>query len=148
MRRLVEQSRFLVLGGVLVALVSVVVAFAAAAVKLAQLTLHLVHGDASVTLGLLKTIDVILIGAALLIVAIGIYELFIGELDLPKGLGGLAFDALKRKLASVVVLVMAVNFVERLETQDDPRDLLASGVAIAMLSAVMIWFSRGNKPAS
>ena len=144
MRRLVEHARFLVLGGVVAALVAVVLAFVAAALKISKIVLQLAHGDVAITLGLLQTIDVILIGAALLIIAVGIYELFIGALTLPEGLGTHGFEALKQKLASVVVIVMAVHFVERLESQPDPRDILASGVAIALVSAVLIVFARGK----
>jgi uncharacterized membrane protein YqhA len=140
MRRLVEHSRFLVLGGVVAALIAVVVAFAAAGLKLAKLIMQLIHGDAAVSLGLLQTVDVILIGAALLITAVGLYQLFVGKVELPEGIGGYDFDTLKQKLASVVVLVMAVNFVEQLETAEDPRRLLVSGVSIALMSGVLISF--------
>jgi uncharacterized membrane protein YqhA len=144
MRRFLEQSRFLVLGGVVVALGAVVLAFAAGVLKVVKVAGELIHGDAGITLGLLQTIDVILIGAALLITAVGLYELFVGDLTLPHGLGGHGFDALKQKLASVVLIVMAVHFVERLESQHDPRDILASGAAIALVSGVLVVFARGK----
>jgi uncharacterized membrane protein YqhA len=144
MRRLVELSRYLVLGGVVAALIAVVLAFIAAALKVVKIAQLLLHGDAGITLGLLQAIDVILIGAALLIIAVGIYELFVGALTLPAGLGGHDFDALKHKLASVVVIVMAVVFVERLESSTDARDILASGTSIALVSAVLIAFTRAK----
>jgi len=43
-----------------------------------------------------------------------------------------------------VVMVMAVAFLERLETQGDPRDILFSGVAVALVSAALVLFVRGT----
>jgi len=146
--RFIENSRFLALGGVVASLAAVILAFAAAGLKLFKVLLQLLRGDPAVTLGLLQSVDTVLIGAALLIMALGIYELFVGPLQLPRGIGASDFEALKQKLAGVVVLVMAVIFVERLETTDDPRAILGTGAAIAVMTGVLIWFTRGGPRAS
>jgi uncharacterized membrane protein YqhA len=147
MRRLVAQSRMLALGGVVCAVAAALLAFIGAAIKLAKLVVQLVHGDvATLPLGLVQALDVILIGAGLLIIAIGIYELFVGRLEVPDGIQAASFDALKNKLAGIAVLVMVVSFIERLETVEDPRDVLASGVAVALVSAALIAFARPHKP--
>ena len=50
----------------------------------------------------------------ILMTAIGLYELFIGELTVPDFLRVETLHQLKARLAGVVILVMAVKFVEKL----------------------------------
>jgi uncharacterized membrane protein YqhA len=144
---IVARSRYLALVGVACAVVAALLAFAGAAVKIVKLVVALVGGDVGgLALALLQSLDAILIGAALLIIAVGIYELFIGALDVPDGIQSASFDALKNRLAGIAVLVMAVIFVERLETSSDAHLIVADGLAVALVSAALIALSRSNKP--
>ncbi len=143
MNRIVAKSRYLALAGVVFGLVAALAAFAWGGVKTVLLVLKLAHGEFDgMAFGLVQVMDGFLIAAGLLIFALGLYELFIGEADLPAWLVIKDLDALKAKLASVIVIVMAVTFLERLENANDARGLLEAGVSVALVSAVLVWMSK------
>jgi uncharacterized membrane protein YqhA len=49
---------------------------------------------------------------------------------------------LKARLSSIVILVMAVAFLEHLVEWKDPQGTLLLGAAVALVSAVLIAFSK------
>jgi uncharacterized membrane protein YqhA len=51
-------------------------------------------------------------------------------------------DALKSKLAGVIVLAMAVTFLEYVEANGDGLRLLETGLAIALVSTVLTWMAK------
>ena len=83
----------------------------------------------------------ILISAALLIIGIGLYALFVGRVErLPHWLDITSLDDLKDKLISVIVAVLAVNFFTRVvEWQGD--NILYLGGAIGIVIASLALFS-------
>ena len=84
------------------------------------MVLKLAHGEFDgMAVGLVQVMDGFLIAAGLLIFSLGLYELFIGEIELPAWLVIQDLDSLKAKLAGVIVMVMAVTFLERLESTTD-----------------------------
>jgi len=52
---------------------------------------------------------------------------------------------LKTKLSSMIVLVMAVKFLQKLIETKDANELLLSGLATAAVSAVLIAFGYFGK---
>jgi uncharacterized membrane protein YqhA len=137
--RIVAASRYLALAGVFFGLIASLTAFAWGGVKTVLLVVKLAHGEMpGMAVGLVQVMDAFLIASGLLIFALGLYELFIGEIDLPAWLLIPDLDALKSKLAGVIIMVMAVAFLERLETQAEAHDILASGVAVALVSVALI----------
>jgi uncharacterized membrane protein YqhA len=87
---------------------------------------------------LLQVLDLYLIGTVLLITAIGLYELFIGEVQLPAWLIIRSLSDLKTKIVEVIVLVIGIKFVEKLVTVKDPIDVLWYGLGSAAVMAVLI----------
>ncbi len=143
MSRFVAATRYLALAGVLFGLVAALAAFAWGGVKTILLVIKLGHGELDgMAVGLVQVMDGFLIAAGLLIFALGLYELFIGEIALPGWLVIKDLDALKGKLAGVIVMVMAVTFLERLENLESARGLLESGVSVALVSAVLVWMAK------
>lgn len=137
--KLIAESRHFAFVGVVCAIAAALIGFGWACLEVIRLGGKLVRGEsAGMAVGLVKVIDAILLGAGLLVFALGLFELFVGRIDLPAWLVIKDFDALKSRLAGIVVLVMAVGFLERLETGDDPRDLLYSGIAVSLVSATLI----------
>ncbi|HSN46841.1 MAG TPA: YqhA family protein, partial [Casimicrobiaceae bacterium] len=98
---------------------------------------------------LIEIVDLFLLGTVFLIIALGLYELFISDkLDLPHWLVIRTLDDLKHKLIGVVVVVTAVLFLGQVVTWDGERDILGFGVAIAVVIAALTWFlaTAAKKP--
>lgn len=62
----------------------------------------------------IELMDKFLIAVGLYIFAVGLYELFVGELDLPDWLEVKDLHDIKTRLSHVLLLVMAVAFLEHL----------------------------------
>ena len=91
----------------------------------------------------IKLIDLVLIATILQVVAIGIYSLFIdSRVPLPVWLRTADVDDLKFKLAGIVVIMLAVLFLEQFITWGSDRDLLMPGLAVAAVIAALSYFIR------
>ena len=143
MGRIVASTRYLALVGVFFGLLATLAAFAWGGIKTILLVIKLAHGDLEgMAVGLVQIMDGFLIAAGLLIFSLGLYELFVGEIELPGWLVIKDLDALKAKLAGVIAIVMAVAFLERLENLENARGLLEAGVGVALVSAVLVWMAK------
>ncbi len=143
--RLVANSRYLMLAGILGLLVGAVEACCWSAINAYHVVVALLHGEqySSGVVGLLHMLDAFLVAAVLLIVAIGTYGLFIAPLDdVPDALVVPSIDVLKTKFSSVLVLLMTVTFVEHLMSWSDPWNTLVFGGAIAIVAVALIGYSR------
>lgn len=85
--------------------------------------------------------DLTLLASALLIVGLGLFELYIGPAPMPERLMVRSLDDLKARLVNVVVVVLAVSFLGQAVTWDGTRNLLPLGVAIG---SVIIALSAFN----
>ncbi len=99
----------------------------------------LLKGDETVGLvKVLSMIDTFLLATVILVFALGLWELFVGDLDLPEWLEIHTLDDLKSKLADVIVLVVAIKALEKLTTAKKPIDALlyasASGLIVLGLT--------------
>lgn len=141
MSRIVASSRYLALAGVVFGIIAALAAFAWGGLKTVLIVIKLVKGELDgMAVGLVQIMDGFLIAAGLLIFALGLYELFVGEIQLPAWLTIRDLDALKGKLAGVIVMVIAVTFLERLESGD--ARVLEAGVGAALVSAVLVWMAK------
>jgi uncharacterized protein (TIGR00645 family) len=148
MNRIFAASRYLALIGVVFGLIATLAAFGWGGYRTVALVVHLVQGHMEgMMVALIQVMDTFLIAAGLLIFSLGMYELFVGDIDLPDWLVIHDLDALKSKLAGIVVLVMAVLFLERVEGHMEARDILYTGVGMAVMSAALIWLSSAKKKA-
>jgi uncharacterized membrane protein YqhA len=96
----------------------------------------------------LLDIDLFLIGATLLISAIGFYELFIGEIRV----GGIArmpawlemrdLNDLKGRVLAMIVMVLAVTFVELVVDVNDGLQVLEYGGGVALVIVAVTVFLR------
>ena len=144
MSRIIATSRYLALAGVAFGLIAALAAFIWGGLKTVLLLIKLAHGEIDgMAFGLVQIMDSFLIAAGLLILAFGLYELFVGEVaELPAWLTIKELDALKAKLAGVIVMVMAVTFLERLESGGDALAIMEAGIGAALVSAVLVWMSK------
>ncbi len=150
MKQLLEQSRYLILVCVIASLAAAVAAFLWGVVKTATAIGNLIATsgkDPLAAFSLIELIDAFMIGTALYIFAIALYELFIGDLNLPPWLTVHNLDELKVTLANVIILVMAITFLEHLLQWTSPQDTFLFGLAVAAVAAVLIAFGRKREKA-
>ena len=97
----------------------------------------------------IELVDVFLLATVLYIIGVGLYELFIGELDMPDWLVITSLDDLKVKLISVVVTVLSVLFLGLVVSWDGEKNLLIPGAAIALVIGALTLFlaQQGKKKA-
>ena len=148
MKFILEKSRYLALIGVLSLLVAAVAAFGWGTLKTITtvfLVIQSMGKEASITVEFIEIVDAFLIATAILIFAVSLYELFIDKLDLPDWMLAHNLYELKGKLSSMIVLVMGVKFLQKLLEVKDTGDLLKTGIATALMSAVLIAFGYFGK---
>ena len=148
MKIILEKSRYLAMVGVISLLLTSVAALAWGAVKAAYVVMLVINSfgaDAAITVEFIKIVDSFLIATAILIFTVSLYELFIGELNVPEWMLAHDLYELKTKLSSMIVLVMAVKFLQKLIEVKDANELLLRGLATAVVSAVLIAFGYFGK---
>jgi len=148
MKYVLERSKYLALIGVIALLFAAIAAFVWGTLKTVDsisLVLSSLGRDKAITVELIEIVDSFLIATALLIFSVSLYELFIDKLELPDWMLAHNLYDLKTKLSSMIVLVMAVKFLEKLLDVKDPNALLQIGIATALMSAVLIAFGYFGK---
>ena len=89
----------------------------------------------------IKLVDLVLLATILQVVAFGLYALFIdSRIHVPAWLRTGTVDSLKNKLAGIVVVMLAVLFLEEVIHWGSERDLLPLGIAIAAMVAALSYF--------
>ena len=92
-----------------------------------------------------SVIDVFLLAMILYIFALGLYELFVGKLNVPAAISISSVDELKAKLASVVILFVAIAYAKLLVDWKNPVDTLLFGAATGILIAVLIQYYKAKE---
>jgi uncharacterized membrane protein YqhA len=96
----------------------------------------------------LLVVDLFLVGATMLIAAIGFYELFISHVSadrqhgLPDWLVMRDLDDLKARVVSMLVMVAAASFVNVVVDFHGGHDILFLGSAVAVVIAALTLFLR------
>ena len=143
MKRIVGLSRYLVLAAVLGFALLSIATFIWGGAKTVLLFSDLLDGawrkDFSLV-KLLQVIDTYLLAIVQLIVALGLYELFIGDLDLPDWLHIRSLDDLKKSVVDVLVIFVAIKGVEVLFDSGTSADRLRSVGAVALLIGALTMF--------
>ena len=149
MKFILERSRYLAIVGVISLLVAAVAAFAWGTLRTfyaVMLVIQTLGSDAAITIEFIKIIDSFLIATAILIFTVSLYEMSIADIDVPDWMVAHNIYELKAKLSSMVVLVMGVKFLQKLVEVKDASELMQTGIAVAIVSAVLIAFGYfGNK---
>jgi len=87
---------------------------------------------------LLEIIDLYLLGAVLLILALGLVELFVTPLRLPTWLVIEDLGDLKGKLIDVIQIVAAIKFLEKLAVSSDALDILWYALAVSAVILALL----------
>jgi uncharacterized membrane protein YqhA len=152
MDRLVGWLRYLVLMAVFGLAGTAVAAFAWSVAKSVKLVSDLVGGDwknDSKVIDLLKVVDSYLLAVVLVIVVIGLYQLFINDVDAPEWLQAKSLEDLKRSIVDVLIVFLGVKGVEGLLATKAPLDSLYFSGAVAVLIGSLTLFrssGKGKKP--
>ena len=155
------NSRFIVLLAVVFGLIGAIILFVVAsmdiwqvAVDTYQVILHIVphpktfHED--IVAGIIGAVDLYLIAVVMFIFSFGLYELFISDIDQAEGKNGSkllaihSIDELKDKIAKVIVMVLVVNFFQRVlhTTFSTPLEMLYFALSIAALAIGLNFLSK------
>ena len=101
------------------------------------------HQEETLSIELIELIDVFLISVILLIVAIGLYQLFIDSSNKwPPALRIRTLDELKHKIIGVLCVILGVNFVSNVSEWTGGHDILYLGVAIALVLVALVLLLR------
>ena len=151
MSRILSVSRYLVVLGVLTSLILAVALLVAALARAGVLVYTLMPAlFASSTLkalavGSIEIADVLLIAVVLYVVATGLYELFVGDVDLPDWIVINNLEDLKDKLLSIVVAILDVTFLVQVVNWDGTSNLLPFGLAIGAVVISLAIFNYLQK---
>lgn len=150
MGKLLSSGRYLIIIAVLSTFVASLTTLIWGAWRMIRIVMDLFYGlsgaeSEAYTQGvhLIAVLDSFLLAIVLYIFSVGLYELFIGPIkNVPEWLVIKNLDGLKVKLVNVIILVMAVTFVEHLVQWKDPEATLMLGGATALVLASLVLYSR------
>lgn len=150
MERLLLSTRFIVLIGVIGLVVAALAGFLLAVYETGQLVwyifTHLADPNLEVEeVNFIKLVDGFLVSTGLLIFGLGLYELFIRELELPRVLRFTTIGQLKTSLANIIVLTLAVTFLASLQEHEDAASVLLKGAAVAVVIVALVFFTRNDR---
>ncbi len=155
------SSRFITLLAVVFGVLGAIVLFVVASADVFNVCVSAykyyfqgVHAEDFHTLVVSKIIgavDLHLIGVVLLIFGFGIYELFISEIDVASEKGKIlnitSLDQLKDKIAKVIVMVLIVNFFQRVLHTDynGAKEMLYFAASIMGLAIGLYFLGKVGK---
>jgi uncharacterized membrane protein YqhA len=90
---------------------------------------------------LFEALDCFLVATALIVVAVSLYELFIGGLEVPDWMLVKDLTELKAKFTFVIIPVMAVKFVQKILNYENAIDTLYYGAAIGIVAVALSFFN-------
>jgi uncharacterized membrane protein YqhA len=162
--KLLWSSRLMVLAAVVSSLLLSLMLFVITAIDVGSLIVHAsdyIGANADVKKALkiemvshtVGSIDGFLLATILLIFALGLYELFISDIDIAKGSGQSSkvlvinsLDDLKAKLAKVILMILVVTFFEvsLSMTFVGALDLVYFALGILMVSLALYFGSKSS----
>lgn len=150
MKFLLENARYVILLAVISTLIGSCVVFLWATftmvMQIYQVALHAMKLDMQFHMvEIVEILDTYLLAVVLYIFSAALYELFIGKLDLPAWLVIRSLDDLKKKLSSVMALILAVTFVEHVVEWKNPQETLMFAVAIAVMIFALVYYMRNKQ---
>mgnify|MGYP001815530524 FL=1 len=157
------NSRFIVLLAVVFGLLGAVILFVVASMDIWGVGVYafntiITHAHPEdfhedIVAAIIGAVDLYLIAVVMFIFSFGLYELFISDIDQAEGKNGSkllaihSLDELKDKIAKVIVMVLVVNFFQRvLHTKfTTPLEMLYFALAIAALAVGLYFLGKVGK---
>jgi uncharacterized membrane protein YqhA len=158
------RSRFIVILAVVFGLLGAIVLFIVASIDIWQVAVdtfktittgaHPEHFHEDIVAGIIGAVDLYLIAVVMFIFSFGIYELFISDIDeATKDKNGSqilaihSLDQLKDKIAKVIVMVLVVNFFQRVLHTNfaTPLEMLYFALSISALAVGLYFLGKVGK---
>jgi uncharacterized membrane protein YqhA len=157
MRNILAGSRFFIAIAVFGTFLSSVALIVSGTISVVKVIWNAIRdGDTGVdaskhmAIDFLQLVDIFLLGTALYIIALGLYELFIDDsLPMPKWLIIATFEDLKEKLIGVIIVLLGVSYLGTAVTWTGGGDILNLGVAtgaIILSLAIALYLSSKSHP--
>jgi uncharacterized membrane protein YqhA len=144
MKWIVEKARlvtYIPIIGILCGMLAAVYVGTEKTIKVVQIAvLHHESNDPTLYV-LFEALDSYLVAIALIVIAVSLYDLLIGDLKVPDWMLVRNLDELKAKLGSVLIPIMAVKFVQKLLQSESSLETLYYGIAIALVSFALTAFN-------
>ena len=152
------KSRFIVILAVIFGFLGAIILFVVASVDIIGVAsyvfttlitgAHPEHFHEDIVAGIIGAVDLYLIAVVMLIFSFGLYELFISKIDAACNEETIhSLDQLKDKIAKVIIMVLVVNYFQRvLHTAcETPLELLYFALAITALSVGLYFLGKVGK---
>lgn len=147
---LLEKGKYVILLAVVSTFLASVATFIWGTVRMITNVVSLIaglitHEGGHSGVQMIASLDSILLAIVLYIFSVAIYELFFGKINVPDWLVIENLDGLKEKLASVIILILAVTFLEHLVEWKDAKDTLMFGISIAAVLIALVFYMHHKK---
>jgi uncharacterized membrane protein YqhA len=160
---LIWNSRFIVILAVIFGLLGAIILFVVASMDIWGVAVYtfdtiITHAHPEnfhedIVAGIIGAVDLYLIAVVMFIFSFGLYELFISDIEAAEGKNGSkllaihSLDQLKDKIAKVIVMVLVVNFFQRvLHTKfTTAEEMMYFAFSITALSAGLYLLSKVGK---
>ncbi|AWN23268.1 hypothetical protein DKM44_08540 [Deinococcus irradiatisoli] len=152
--RAIGQSRYIVLLAVASVLLVAVALFMIGVVQAATgiwSAVKIVYKGpfeaTTLTISFLEIVSTMLKAVVFYIIGVGLYSLFIAPLNLTLSLGVETLNDLEDKIISVVVVILAVTFLEHFVRWREPLETLQFGGALSIVVSALVFFQRHSHQA-
>ena len=157
------NSRFIVLLAVVFGLLGAVILFVVASMDIWGVAVYtfntlITHAHPEdfhedIVAGIIGAVDLYLIAVVMFIFSFGLYELFISDIDQAEGKNGSkllaihSLDQLKDKIAKVIVMVLVVNFFQRVLHTNfaTPIEMMYFALSITALAVGLYFLGKVGK---
>ncbi|MEN8727766.1 MAG: YqhA family protein [Sulfurovum sp.] len=157
------NSRFIVLLAVIFGLLGAVILFVVASMDIWGVAVYtfntlITHAHPEdfhedIVAGIIGAVDLYLIAVVMFIFSFGLYELFISDIDQAEGKNGSkllaihSLDQLKDKIAKVIVMVLVVNFFQRVLHTNfaTPIEMMYFALSITALAVGLYFLGKVGK---
>src|SRR5688500_9460964 len=145
--RAVGATRYVVLIAVAAVLLVSAALFVLGAIQAGLVILHAADAtlrgemaSSQLTVEFLEVVSAMLKAVVFYLVGVGLYSLFIAPLNLPAALGVESFSDLETRIVSVVIVILAVTFLERFISQEDSAELVRYGGTMAVVIVALVLY--------
>lgn len=151
--RIIGRTRYVVIIPVIAVVLLSMSLFLLGAISAGQLIVKawsglLAQGDSNETQLVVETLSVIgvmLRAVVFYIIGVGLYSLFIKPLNLTVALGMESLTDLEGKVISVVVVILAVKFLQQFVQWNQPLEIMYYGLTMAGVVAALVFFQYNSR---